>query len=121
MGSHADGASIAAAIHTTEFGAEYSYTPPTPPGGDAADYEAIPYPVQTERRTTNLGTMEVQTRELIVEVATLANPLINGLWTIDGEDWLIEKRKRTGSRWHLSLLKVKASEITRNQYRRGAR
>ena len=118
MGSHSDGASIAAAIHTSEFGAEYSYTAP---GGSAASYDAIAYPVRIDRRTTNLGTMEVQVREMIVEVATLASPVINGTWSIDGDDWIVEKMLREGTRWRLSLLKIKASEITRNQYRRGVR
>lgn len=118
MGSHADGASIAAAIHTGEFGNKYAYTPP---GGTASDYDAIAYPVQVDRRTSNLGTIEILVRDLIVEVATLASPVVNGEWSIDGESWSIEKMQREGTRWRLSLVKVKAAEITRNQYRRGVR
>jgi hypothetical protein len=119
MGSHADGASIAAAIHTSEFGAVYAYT--APGAASPANRAAIAYPVQVDRRTTNLGTMEVQVRDLIVEIAVLASPVINGMWLIDGDDWIIEKMSREGNRWRLSLLKIKASEITRNQYRRGVR
>lgn len=119
MGSHADGVSIAAAIHTEEFGQTISYTAP---GGVAGNVAAILYPVQHERRTTNLGTIDVQVRDVLVEIAVLASPVINGVFTIDSETWSIEKMEREPSgRWKLSLLKILLGEINRQQYRRGVR
>ena len=119
MGSHSDGVSIAAAIHTEEFGGTISYTPP---GGVAGNVNAILYPVRHERRTTSIGTIDVQVRDVLVEIVILAEPVINGVFTIDSETWSIERMEREPSgRWRLSLLKIVIGEITRNQYRRGVR
>lgn len=118
MGSHSDGVSIAAAIHTTTFGGSVSYTPP---GGSASSVDAIPYPVRTERRDSSIGVIEVQVRDLIVEVAALANPVILGVFTISSETWKVIKREKTANRWLLTLEKVDISELNRAGYRRGMR
>jgi hypothetical protein len=119
MGIHSENMAIAADIHAAVFAGEISYTPP---GGSAGGVDAILYQTRIERRDSSIGVIEVAVRDLIVQQSELASPVINGVFTIDSEAWTIERmRKTTSNRWMLSLVKVDAAELNRDQYRRGAR
>lgn len=119
MGSHTDGASIAAAAHTSVFAVSATYTAPDLTGGAV---DIIKYPVRTERRDSSAGIIEVQVREIIVESADIGLPAINAIFSIDGQSWSVERRESEPSgRWKLTLVKTDAIEVNRASYRRGAR
>lgn len=118
MGSHGDGVSIAAAIHTSVFGESVTYNPAS---GDPLVVDAILYPIRKERRESSMGAVEVDVLPVAIETSSLSNAEILETLTIDSQDWLIEKLNKTANRWMLELVRVDVAEITRQNYRRGRR